>query len=207
MPILTTVRIGLPVYPFHSPLRTRSAKAAIRSRTAWTPGTTSTPSTNTRDASGRAQGGVKYRALLGDVDLLAREHGLVRWPTGRGPRPAPGGAGWSPRSPAAWSSRGGDQPPLRRAARRARRRARRARAGAGGRGFLRATSGPAKPDRWQGAARGRWAWQRFTAGTRRLPRAGWRSSSAYPPHSATYLAVTASIDWMCFPSHGGREPR
>ena len=49
MPMLTTLRIGLPVWPFHSPERTRSAKAAIRSSTSWTSATTSTPST-TSDA-------------------------------------------------------------------------------------------------------------------------------------------------------------
>ena len=45
MPMLTTFRIGLPVWPFQSPERTRSAKAAMRSRTSWTSATTSTPST------------------------------------------------------------------------------------------------------------------------------------------------------------------
>ena len=50
MPTLMTFLIGLPVWPFHSPERIRSEKAAIRSRTAWTSATTSTPST-TRVAS------------------------------------------------------------------------------------------------------------------------------------------------------------
>ena len=45
MPTLTTLRIGLPVCPVHSPDRTRSAKALIRCRTSWTSFTTSTPST------------------------------------------------------------------------------------------------------------------------------------------------------------------
>ena len=40
MPILTTLRIRLPVWPFHSPLRTRLEKSAILSSTAWTWGTT-----------------------------------------------------------------------------------------------------------------------------------------------------------------------
>ncbi len=48
MPTLTMLRIGLPVWPFHSPERTRSEKAAIRSSTSWTFATTSSPST-TRD--------------------------------------------------------------------------------------------------------------------------------------------------------------
>ena len=43
--MLTTLRIGLPVWPFQSPDRTRSANADIRSRTSCTSATTSTPST------------------------------------------------------------------------------------------------------------------------------------------------------------------
>ena len=45
MPMLITLRMGLPVWPFHSPPRTRSANAPIRSRTSCTSTTTSTPST------------------------------------------------------------------------------------------------------------------------------------------------------------------
>jgi hypothetical protein len=45
MPILMMLRMGLPLWPFHWPLRTRSANAAILSSTAWTSGTTFLPST------------------------------------------------------------------------------------------------------------------------------------------------------------------
>ena len=45
MPMLMTLRIGLPVWPFQVPLRTRLEKSVILSRTAWTWGTTSSPST------------------------------------------------------------------------------------------------------------------------------------------------------------------
>ena len=45
MPMLTTLRMRLPVCPFQAPLRTRSAKSAMRSSTAWTCGTTFSPST------------------------------------------------------------------------------------------------------------------------------------------------------------------
>ena len=45
MPMLTTLRMRLPVWPFHSPLRTRLEKSAILSSTAWTLGTTFSPST------------------------------------------------------------------------------------------------------------------------------------------------------------------
>ncbi len=47
MPMLTTFRICLPVWPFHSPERTFCENAPIRSSTWCTPGTTSTPSTVT----------------------------------------------------------------------------------------------------------------------------------------------------------------
>src|ERR1039458_7919517 len=43
MPILMTLRIRLPVWPFHSPLRTRLEKPAILASTARTCGTTSLP--------------------------------------------------------------------------------------------------------------------------------------------------------------------
>ena len=45
MPTLITLRMRLPVCPFQSPLRTRSANSLIRSSTACTSGTTSCPST------------------------------------------------------------------------------------------------------------------------------------------------------------------
>ena len=45
MPMLTTLRMRLPVWPFHAPLRTRFEKSAILSSTAWTSGTTFSPST------------------------------------------------------------------------------------------------------------------------------------------------------------------
>ena len=52
MPILITLRIFLPVWPFQAPLRTRSAKAAILSSTAWTSGTTFLPSTRIEASRG-----------------------------------------------------------------------------------------------------------------------------------------------------------
>ena len=52
MPMFTTLRIGLPVWPVQSPPRTRSENAAMRSSTACTSGTTSLPSTSTRVPAG-----------------------------------------------------------------------------------------------------------------------------------------------------------
>ncbi len=74
MPTLTMVRMGLPVCPRHSPDRTRSAKAAIRSSTSCTCATTSTPSTTSEVPFGIRKRHVQHRAVLGGVDLLAGEH-------------------------------------------------------------------------------------------------------------------------------------
>ena len=74
MPMLTTLRMRLPVWPVHSPERTASAKRAIRSSTAWTAGTTFSPSTTIVASARRAQGDVQDGAVLGGVDLLAAEH-------------------------------------------------------------------------------------------------------------------------------------
>ena len=74
MPMFTTLRMRLPVAPSHSPLRTRSANSLIRSSTACTCGTTSTPSTTIDGAAWGAQCDVQHRALLGHVDPVATEH-------------------------------------------------------------------------------------------------------------------------------------
>ena len=74
MPTLTTFRIGLPVWPFHSPERTRSAKARMRSSTSCTSATTSTPSTTSDAALRHPQRHVQDGAVLRHVDVLAAEH-------------------------------------------------------------------------------------------------------------------------------------
>ncbi len=76
MPMLMTLRMRLPVWPVQAPLRTWVAKAAILSSTACTSGTTSWPSTRMRWLARRAQGHVQHGPPLGDVDLLAAEHGV-----------------------------------------------------------------------------------------------------------------------------------
>ena len=70
MPMLTTCVID-------SSPRTRSAKAAMRSSTSWTAGTTSTPSTVMVTPRGRPQRHVHHRPVLGGVDVLAGEHGVA----------------------------------------------------------------------------------------------------------------------------------
>ena len=76
MPTLMTLRIRLPVCPFQAPLRTRLEKSVILSRTAWTSGTTFSPSTTMEAAFRRAQGNVQDGPVFGDVDLLAPKHGV-----------------------------------------------------------------------------------------------------------------------------------
>ena len=76
MPILMTLRMRLPVWPFQAPLRTRSQKSAILSST----------SVDRRDhvfainddgsAFGSAESHVQHGALFRDVDLLTPEHGV-----------------------------------------------------------------------------------------------------------------------------------
>ena len=48
MPMFTTFRIRLPVWPVNAPLRILEAKSAIASSTLWTSATTSAPSTSIR---------------------------------------------------------------------------------------------------------------------------------------------------------------
>ena len=66
------------MWPVHSPLRTRSAKPAIRSSTACTSGTTFFPSTTIDGARGCAKRDVEDGPVLGDVDLLARNMASIR---------------------------------------------------------------------------------------------------------------------------------
>ncbi len=76
MPMLTTLRIGLPVWPRQVPSRTLSANSPMRSSTRCTSGTTSWPSTMIDSVTRRAQRGMQHGAILGDVDLVAAEHGV-----------------------------------------------------------------------------------------------------------------------------------
>ena len=74
MPMLTTLRMRLPVWPVQAPPRTRSEKSAMRSSTACTCGHDVLAVDHDRRAARRAQRHVQHGALLGDVDLLAPEH-------------------------------------------------------------------------------------------------------------------------------------
>ena len=76
MPMLTTLRTGLPVKPVHSPWRTLSAKAPMRSSTSWTSGTTSWPST-TRWRSAGARRAV-WRTARSSVRLMRTPANIVR---------------------------------------------------------------------------------------------------------------------------------
>ena len=74
MPMLITLRIGLPVCPVHSPQRTRSENAAIRSSTSWTSLDDVLAVDDQRALPRHPQRDVQHGAVLGDVDVLAGEH-------------------------------------------------------------------------------------------------------------------------------------
>ena len=74
MPMLTTLRMRLPVWPASAPLRTRSAKAAMRSSTACTSGTTSSPSTTIRSPAGARSATCSTARCSVTLILLAAEH-------------------------------------------------------------------------------------------------------------------------------------
>src|SRR3954471_21733323 len=119
MPTLTTLRIGLPVWPRHSSERTRSEKAAIRSSVSCTCLTTSSPST-TRERPRGIRSATCSTARSSETlmcsprNIAARRVSTPRW-WARPPssitvsslirffeksreRPAPSGASRSPRS-------------------------------------------------------------------------------------------------------------
>ena len=77
MPMFTTLRMRLPVAPRHSPLRTALAKPAMRSRTAWTSGTTFCAVDLDPGIARRPQRHMQNGAPFGRVDLLAAEHGIA----------------------------------------------------------------------------------------------------------------------------------
>src|SRR5215469_11339875 len=72
IPILITLRIRFPVYPFHSPLRIWFAKAAILSSTACTWGTTCVPRSS--------ESGMQNCAIFRDIDLVTTKHGIDTLP-------------------------------------------------------------------------------------------------------------------------------
>ena len=74
MPMLTTLRMRLPVWPFHAPLRTRSANVGhlVEHRVDRRDDVLAVD--DDRASLRRAQRDVQHGALLRDVDLLAAEH-------------------------------------------------------------------------------------------------------------------------------------
>ncbi len=76
MPMLTMLRMRLPVWPVHAPLRTRSheGRHAVEHRVHVRHDVVAID--DDRCAARRAQRHVQHRAVLGDVDLLAAEHGV-----------------------------------------------------------------------------------------------------------------------------------
>ena len=76
MPMLMTLRMRLPVCPFHSPLRTRLEKLAISVEHGMHLGHHVLAVDDDGCPFGRAQGHVQHRPLLRDVDLLSAKHGV-----------------------------------------------------------------------------------------------------------------------------------
>ena len=76
MPMLMTLRMRLPVWPFQAPLRTRSAKSRHLVEHRVDLGHDVLAVDDDRRVARRAQRDVQHRAVLGDVDLLAAEHGV-----------------------------------------------------------------------------------------------------------------------------------
>ena len=76
MPILITLRMRLPVWPFQSPLRTPIGERGHLVEHGMNLGHDVLAVMDDRSAARRAQGDVQHRALLGGVDLLAAEHGV-----------------------------------------------------------------------------------------------------------------------------------
>ena len=74
MPMLTTFLIGLPVWPLHSPDRTRSQNPLMRSSTSCTSFDDVDTVDDERAALRHAERDVQHRAVLGHVDPLAGEH-------------------------------------------------------------------------------------------------------------------------------------
>ena len=70
MPMLTTLRMRLPVCPVQAPPRTRSLNDAILSRTACTSGTTSLPSVSMRSPFG-ARNATCRTARFSDTLILS----------------------------------------------------------------------------------------------------------------------------------------
>ena len=76
MPMLTTLRMRLPVWPFHAPLRTRLGEVGHLVEHGVHLGHDVLAVDDDRRAPRRAQRHVQHGAVLGDVDLLAAEHGV-----------------------------------------------------------------------------------------------------------------------------------
>src|ERR1700723_1609238 len=76
MPTLTTLRIRLPVWPFHSPLRTRLAKLAMWSSTACTLGTTFSPSTEMEASRGARRAMCNTARFSVRLIFLPTKHGV-----------------------------------------------------------------------------------------------------------------------------------
>ena len=76
MPMLMTLRIRLPVWPFHSPLAHPVAEGRHLVQHGMHAGNNILAIDNNLFALGRAQRDMQHRPLLGDIDLVSSEHGV-----------------------------------------------------------------------------------------------------------------------------------
>ena len=72
--MFTTVAMGLPVTPTHSPLRTLSANAYTLASTVMHLGDDINPVDDQARSLGRSQRRVQHRTILGDIDVFAGQH-------------------------------------------------------------------------------------------------------------------------------------
>ena len=77
MPMLTTLRIALPVWPRHSPLRNHWEKSRHAIENLMNLVDDVDAIDNQCGVAGQAQCGVQDGPVLRDVDVLAREHGVT----------------------------------------------------------------------------------------------------------------------------------
>ena len=87
MPMLMTLRIGLPVWPVQAPERTRSANARHPVEHLVDLLDDVDAVDHERALARHPQRDVEHGAVLGDVDVLAAEHGLAPLRPARTPRP------------------------------------------------------------------------------------------------------------------------
>ncbi len=97
MPMLMTFLMGLPVWPFHSPLRIAIGEGSHLVQHGMHVGHDILAVDFNLRSSRSAQSDMQHRAFLGDVDLLAAKHGIATSLPRRARAPAAPAGAWSHR--------------------------------------------------------------------------------------------------------------